>query len=311
MSAHSTSPREPQAAADQPKDRSGSLPRTQPTSQDVNHSDPAATVTPATAATTQSPGERDSVTQESSAEPAQSPQPRTSQESGEASPVESAPSDPSAPPLPNEPPPSATTTTTTEEDDGWDFHWDATNQAYFFYNRFTGESTWENPRAGQASSSSNGGPAAQPPLPPSGVAEPPKNERPPAGGYNPAIHGDYDPEAWYAKSGEDGDIGGGEVMLSQDQAAADPAAYAAMGSFNRFTGRWQGEGAAAERHNDEAKSRRQMNAFFDVDAAANSHDGRSLKAERAGKKPTKAELRQFKEKRRAKKEEKRRAWLRD
>ena len=57
--------------------------------------------------------------------------------------------------------------------------------------------------------------------------------------------------------------------------------------------------------------KRQMNAFFDVDAAANSHDGRSLKAEQSNKKPSKNELKAFKEKRRARKEEKRRAWLRD
>lgn len=54
-----------------------------------------------------------------------------------------------------------------------------------------------------------------------------------------------------------------------------------------------------------------MTAFFDVDAAANSHDGRSLKAERRGKTLSKQELKAFKEKRRDKKEEKRRAWLRD
>jgi hypothetical protein len=54
-----------------------------------------------------------------------------------------------------------------------------------------------------------------------------------------------------------------------------------------------------------------MNAFFDVDAAANSHDGRSLRAERSARKLTKKELKMFKEKRREKKEEKRRAWLRD
>ena len=66
-----------------------------------------------------------------------------------------------------------------------------------------------------------------------------------------------------------------------------------------------------ENFNDENKSKRQMNAFFDVDAAANSHDGRSLKAERSGKKLSKQELKQFKEKRKAKKEEKRKAWLRD
>lgn len=54
-----------------------------------------------------------------------------------------------------------------------------------------------------------------------------------------------------------------------------------------------------------------MSAFFDVDAAANSHEGRSLKAERRGKSLTKKELKAFKDKRREKKEEKRRAWLRD
>ena len=54
-----------------------------------------------------------------------------------------------------------------------------------------------------------------------------------------------------------------------------------------------------------------MNAFFDVDAAAHAHDGRSLRAERSARKLTKKELKMFKEKRREKKEEKRRAWLRD
>lgn len=66
-----------------------------------------------------------------------------------------------------------------------------------------------------------------------------------------------------------------------------------------------------ENYNDENKSKRQMNAFFDVDAAANSHEGKSLKAERSGKKLTKTELKNFKEKRKARKEEKRRAWLKD
>ena len=54
-----------------------------------------------------------------------------------------------------------------------------------------------------------------------------------------------------------------------------------------------------------------MNAFFDVDAAANQHDGRSLKAERQNQRLSKTELKAFKEKRRARKEEKRRAWLLD
>lgn len=208
-----------------------------------------------------------------------------------------------APPLPNEPLP-------TTQDDGWDCHWDPAHQSWFFHNRITNESTWENPRVPSASASASTGASAsantQLETPPATAVPPvpPVNEPLPAGGYNPAIHGDYDPNAWYAQGNKENGESGVAVM---DTATA----YAAIGSFNRFTGRWQGEDQTTERHNDEAKSRRQMNAFFDVDAAANAHDGRSLKAERSGKKPTKSELKHFKEKRRARKEEKRRAWLRD
>jgi hypothetical protein len=133
-----------------------------------------------------------------------------------------------------------------------------------------------------------------------------KASPPPLGGYNPAIHGDYDPTAPYAqqyeRQEEENQVAPGTV---------NPTGYDAVGSFNRFTGRWQGESQNPEYHNDENKSRRQMNAYFDVDAAANSHDGRSLRAERSAKKLSKQELKMFKEKRREKKEEKRRAWLRD
>lgn len=199
-----------------------------------------------------------------------------------------------APPLPAEAPPV--------EDDGWEPKWDDRAQAYYFFNRFTNVSQWNNPRAPQV---------AQPPPPgviPSAIATNTQPiARPVAGGYDPAIHGDYDPNADYA-----------QVQPTQEQEIAeyapgtDPAAaYAATGAFNRFTGKWQNAALNPENFNDENKSKRQMNAFFDVDAAANSHDGKSLKAERAGKKLSKQELKAFKEKRRDKKEEKRRAWLRD
>ncbi|KAI2613066.1 uncharacterized protein GGS25DRAFT_148826 [Hypoxylon fragiforme] len=297
MSAPPTSPGPSEPAADQPKDNNTitnqSLSMSQPKSQLENYDDPV---------TDKSPTDENKPTSDYPAKssPPSSPSAQSSQslESGEASPVRSefAAADSSAPPLPNEPPPAT-------EDDGWDFHWDATNQAYFFFNRFTNEATWENPRLANKDTASTSASQA-PPAAPTSVAEPPKDEEPPAGGYNPAIHGDYDPTAWYAQKPE-------ERVVARDQAVDSSAAYAAIGSFNRFTGKWQGADQSMERHNDEAKSKRQMNAFFDVDAAANSHDGRSLKAERSGKKPTKAELKQFKEKRRARKEEKRRAWLRD
>lgn len=45
--------------------------------------------------------------------------------------------DEEAPPLPDEAPP---------EDDGWDAIFDSYAQAYYFYNRFTHATQWENPR---------------------------------------------------------------------------------------------------------------------------------------------------------------------
>lgn len=51
--------------------------------------------------------------------------------------------DEEAPPLPDEQPPSA-------EDDGWEALWDVNANQYYFYNRITGRSQWENPRVPQA-----------------------------------------------------------------------------------------------------------------------------------------------------------------
>lgn len=203
-----------------------------------------------------------------------------------------------APPLPMEVPPV--------QDDGWDPVWDDGAQAYYFYNRFTQQSQWTNPRVPDATQPAAPGvgnydrladraPGTEDPTPP---------PQRPYGGYDPAIHGDYDPNASYAQEQQAPQDGTGQP--------ADPAAiYTATGVFNRFTGKWQPHNINPENHNDENKSKRQMSAFFDVDAAANSHNGKSLKAERSGKKLSKQELKAFKEKRKEKKEEKRRAWLRD
>lgn len=201
------------------------------------------------------------------------------------------------PPLPDEAPPAGA------QDDGWAPVWDDNAQAYYFFNRFTGLTQWTNPRV----------PEVQPTAPGVGnydrIPDATLNveEQQPArpyGGYDPAIHGDYDPTASYAQEA-------GDVKPDSSDPADPNAIYTATGVFNRFTGKWQPTTLAPENFNDENKSKRQMSAFFDVDAAANSHNGKSLKAERSGKKLTKQELKAFKEKRRDKKEEKRRAWLRD
>jgi len=213
------------------------------------------------------------------------------------------PEDTSAPPLPDEEPPLPDETPPAQEpeDDGWAPVWDATAGAFYFYNRFTQATQWENPRVPEASAVPTLAPGVPAPTPLPQELPP---SRPAAGGYDPAIHGDYDETAWYAQPAQ--------PEPAPDAGAVDAAAaYVATGAFNRFTGRWQAAELTPENFNDENKSRRQMNAFFDVDAAANSHDGKSLKAERSAKKLSRSEVKQFKEKRKARKEEKRRAWLLD
>lgn len=221
-----------------------------------------------------------------------------------------------APPLPDEAPPAQAAA-----DDGWDAMWDATAQAWYFYNRFTGLSQWDNPRVptaaaaaapGEASSSSTT--TATAPLPAGPAPGTISQLTSVAGGYNPAIHGSWDPNASYAQAYKQ--VGAGDEAEAAPYAgeagaegAEDP--YAQAAAFNARTGKFQVDDQNPERHSDAAKSQRQMNAYFDVDRAANSHDGRSLKAERRGKQPTKKELAAWKEKRKARKEEKRRAWLRD
>jgi hypothetical protein len=196
------------------------------------------------------------------------------------------------PPLPPGPPPGEDF----EEDDGWQPVWDATYASYYFYNSRTGETTWTNPRVPEAMNASlvtaAGTEAGSPEGSVTAAYHDPLQ-------YNPAIHGDYDPTAPYAQPRE----------APQDTSAD----YTATAAFNRFTGKFTPASSekVPENYNDENKSRRQMEFYFDVDAAANSHDGKSLKAERQTRKLTKKELKAFKEKRRARKEEKRKAWLKD
>ncbi|RMD40051.1 hypothetical protein DV735_g5068, partial [Chaetothyriales sp. CBS 134920] len=212
-------------------------------------------------------------------------------------------SDPEAPPLPDEAPPLPDETPPSEEkaDDGWQPIWDEAAQAFYFYNRFSHVTQWENPRVPSASQETATDAIASNHDRRAGSASGS------VGGYNPAIHGDYDPNADYARAHQATGSGASGAEATAAAAAAAAEAYAATGAFNRFTGRWQGADFTPDRFSDEAKSKRQMHAFFDVDAAANSHDGRSLRAERQQKKLSKKELKAFKEKRREKKEEKRRA----
>ena len=194
------------------------------------------------------------------------------------------------PPLPPGPPPED------QPDYGWQPVWDPTYSRYYFYNTYTQETTWQNPRIPEADAAA--AEAASPDAAaPGTVAEVPHDPL----RYNPAIHGDYDPTAPYAQVREEAAAPGQEPD------------FTVTAAFNRFTGKFQPAQShmVPENYNADNKSKRQMQFYFDVDAAANSHEGRSLKAERQAKKLSKKELKQFKEKRKQKKEEKRKAWLKD
>jgi hypothetical protein len=124
-------------------------------------------------------------------------------------------------------------------------------------------------------------------------------------GYNPKIHGNYDPPQPYAqyhhkKRAEEA------AAAQATQVTTIPASntYETTATFNRFNGNFQRSEVNAERHNDFNKAGRQMNAFFDVDAAANSHDGRSLKEERRQQRFTKKEVNEMRKKKKQKQKEK-------
>ena len=126
-------------------------------------------------------------------------------------------------------------------------------------------------------------------------------------GYNPKIHGSYDPNAPYAQYHDkkrEEEAGVSHIATGMS-IPAPSGEYATTGTFNRFTGNFQGGEKSAELHSDLAKSGRQMGSYFDVDAAANAHDGRSLKEERRNEKLSKKQIKELAEKRRAKKEKKR------
>lgn len=195
-------------------------------------------------------------------------------------------------------PTSHATEQQSQEDDGWDCQWYDLAQCYYFFNRFTGESTWKNPRVPDSPSTANaatgdGDAAASAQAP----AAPPLPTV--AGGYIPSIHGDYD--TWYAQHGpkeeDEDDQPSAVARLAQ---VADPSQLLAGVDFSHVAGRPQRPDQGVDR-----------NGYFDVDAAANAHNGKSLKAERSGKRLSKSELKHFREKRKAKREEKKRAWLRD
>ena len=194
---------------------------------------------------------------------------------------------------------------------GWYWAWDHSQQCYVWYDSATMAYTYTAPIPYDHQASSSAG------APGTSSSSPVKR---PHGGYNPAIHGDYDPNADYAiearreeEEREAAAQAASAAYAAQAAAAAGyqvgPAAgeeYDATAHFNRFTGRFQNPDIRPENFNDDNKSRRQQNAFFDVDAAANSHNGRSLRAERRQQRPSKKMVKFFNDRKKKRQDQKRR-----
>ena len=86
-------------------------------------------------------------------------------------------------------------------------------------------------------------------------------------GYNPKIHGNYDPSAPYAQyhhKKREEEARAEQATVVTTLQAATVADYSITGAFNRFSNRFQSGDQNTERHSDQAKSGRQMDAFFDV-----------------------------------------------
>jgi len=199
------------------------------------------------------------------------------------------------------------------EDDGWSAHVSDEYGTYYFVNNKTGVSTWTNPRVPEASSypgysyatgisalgappelgsssyampsSTYGAPGTTSYYGVPGSSSSPPVSQPAAGGYNPKIHGSWDDNAPYAQRYRDAQSSEAaaefDIESARATAVANGVPYAATGAFNRFTGKFQAKADIANNFTDEKKAGRQMMEHFDVIQAANMHDGRSLKAERA------------------------------
>lgn len=185
------------------------------------------------------------------------------------------------PPLPEGPPPDGS-------QDGWEAIWDATHNAYYFYNQFTGETTWTNPRVPDATEAvvpTPGAPGTEQPYVDTSHYTPEEYNAYVAAGGAPSDERDFSGLTYYQ-------LQHGITDPSKVTAEDIANSYAQTARFNRFTGKWQMD-KKAEDFSDEAKAKRQMTFYFDVDAAANSHDGRSLRAERQQKKLTKKEVKAY------------------
>jgi hypothetical protein len=184
----------------------------------------------------------------------------------------------------------------------WEAWSDPTQVYWCYYNTVTKNTQWHNPLVPENNSSTTKQPAVD--KYPISVPEDPSI--PP---YNPKIHGDYDNwRIMYKVSSRTRK----EVTPEDEKADLEKKKkelFAAQANFNRMTGTFQNPALDPSNHSDEAKAKRQMEGFFDHDAWAAKHEGRSLKDERRKQKVSKAQIKEWKDGKAAKKREKFMKWI--
>lgn len=134
---------------------------------------------------------------------------------------------------------------------------------------------------------------------------------PPFPAYNPKVHGNY--VNWEQKKKEA--EGSDDEYDMPQPVPASQANYGSTASFNRFNNAFANTAVHPTRapgaHTGAAKSDRQLKAYYDLDAADQDQSGKSGKAERASRVPTKAEMQMFKQKKEEKQRRNRDALYKD
>ncbi|KAA8897867.1 hypothetical protein TRICI_006627 [Trichomonascus ciferrii] len=162
------------------------------------------------------------------------------------------------------------------EDDGWEAIYDANYGQYYFYNRFTEETTWKNPRVNEG-----------------GEDEEEKNEEIEKLKKDP----DFQKLSTYEKYKRFKEIR--ERVNNED--TGDSAVVPTAEMQKRALKDMPTTGLDAFNPD-----------FNDPSVLANlSHDGRSLRKERAEKRVSKKQVKKFKDKKKDRKERKRREWLKN
>ncbi|CDZ97400.1 WW domain [Phaffia rhodozyma] len=199
--------------------------------------------------------------------------------------------------------------TSAVNNEDWQAVWSAPQNAYYFYNTKSFETTWINPLAPPPTSEPpNGG--SSPPWDPSAETLPGSGSTQPRSAQ-PFSYGSAHRQQ--SQSGIDPSLA--HLLPGGGFSATDPSTYTAQARFNTRTGRYEtpADSSRAPDHlSDHSKMKRQNDAFFDTEAWEREKDA-AFEREQAGggkrKKLTKSDVERFKEKKEAKKKQKN-AWLR-